>query len=358
MARSRSGARLVAAAAAFLLPVVFSTSVSANAWSPRVAVLLVLAAVGLPRLVPLLRSDARSVALAAVAFVAVAALATALSPQPILSLFGLYNWGTGLLFVVILVGAWALGTSVDEPGVALVEKALIAGILVNAGVAVIQGAFSLDADPFTRYEGRAAGLLGNPVHLGTLMLGGLALVLPRVRINGARWGAVTVIVAAALQLSGSRFALGLAVVVAVLTVVRWRREALLAVGALVLGLLLGIGIGAGGGTTSGSGRVQAGGESVGATARVRAWAAADHAIADQPLLGSGPGRFRAATSRYRDVALVHAEGADRLFVDAHNIFVEYTTTTGILGVIAFAVWLAMACRRAKGPFLNFALLVL
>ena len=55
---------------------------------------------------------------------------------------------------------------------------------------------------------------------------------------------------------------------------------------------------------------------------------------------------------------MHAEGADRLFVDAHNIFVEYATTTGILGVIAFAVWLAMAGRRARGPFLGFALLVL
>src|SRR5437763_16844795 len=122
MARSRSGARLVAAAAAFLLPVVFSTSVSAGAWSPRVAVLLVLAAVGLPRLVHVLRSDARSAALAAVAFVAVAALATVLSPQPVLSLFGLYNWGTGLLLVVVLVDAWALAASLDGPAGALAAK--------------------------------------------------------------------------------------------------------------------------------------------------------------------------------------------------------------------------------------------
>src|SRR5207302_6183150 len=117
------------------------------------------------------------------------------------------------------------------------------------------------------------------------------LVLPRVRTGAARWGAVTVIVAAALQLSGSRFALGLAVVVAVVALVRWRRGALLAVAALVLGLLLGVGIGATGGATTGSGRVQAGGESVGTTARLQVWASARHAIADDPLLGSGPGRF-------------------------------------------------------------------
>jgi tetratricopeptide (TPR) repeat protein len=90
---------------------------------------------------------------------------------------------------------------------------------------------------------------------------------------------------------------------------------------------------------------------VGATARLRAWASAGHAIGDHPLLGSGPGRFRAATSAYRDLALVHAEGADRRFIDAHNLAVEYATTTGLLGVAALAAWLFAACRRARGPLL-------
>src|SRR5438270_6468323 len=151
MASSRSGTRLVAVATAFLVPVVFSTSLSSQVWSPRVALLLVLAAFGLPHLFPLLRSDARRPALAALAFLVVAAIATALSPQPILSLFGLYEWGTGLLFVAVLVGAGALGASVDQAGVPAVETALIAGILVNAVVALIQGAFALNVSPFTRY---------------------------------------------------------------------------------------------------------------------------------------------------------------------------------------------------------------
>jgi O-antigen ligase len=358
VAQSRSGARLVAVVAAFLLPVVFSTSVSAQAWSPRAAVVLVIAAFGLPRLVPLLRSEARRPTIAAIAFLAVAALATALSSQPILSLFGLYNWGTGLLFVAALVGAWALGTSVDAGGVEMVERALIAGILVNAVVAVVQGALALDVAPFTRYEGRAAGLLSNPVYLATLMAGGLALVLPRVRANAARWGTATVVVAAALELSGSRSALVLAILVGVVTLVRERRRAAGAVAALVLGLLLGVVIGAVGGATSGSGRVQAGGESVGTTARLQAWATAAHAVADHPVLGAGPGRFRAATSKYRDLALVRAEGADRLFVDAHNMAVEYATTTGIVGLAALALWLCFGSQRARGPLFGFFLLVL
>jgi len=358
MARSRSGSRLVAAAIAFLLPVVFSTSVSAQVWAPRAALLLVLLAFGLPQLIRLLRSDARRAALAGLAFLVVAAVATGLSAQPVLSLLGLYDWGTGLLFVAVLIGAWALGTSLDAGAVPSVEGALIAGVLVNAVVALVQGAFALDTVPFTRYEGRAAGLLGNPIYLGTLMVGGLALVLPRVKNNPVRWGAATTLVAAAAQLSGSRFALGLALVAAVVTLVRGGRPALLAAGAVGVGLLLGVGIGAAGGATTGAGRVEAGGGTVNTAGRVHAWASAGHAIVDHPVLGSGPGRFRAATSRYRDLALVHAEGGDRLFVDAHNVFVEYATTTGILGVTAFAIWLALVCRRAKGPLLGFALLVL
>ena len=356
-APSRSGVRLVAVAMAFLLPVVYSTSVAAQAWTPRVALVLVLGAFGLPRLSLLIRSDARPAALAAIAFLAVAALATALSPQPILSVFGLYNWGTGLLFVAALVGAWALGASVDGAGTEPVENALIAGVLVNAIVAVVQGGFSLGVDPFTRFEGRAAGLLGNPVYLATLAAGGLALVLPRVNSNLARWGSATVLVAAALELSGSRSALAIAVVVGIVMLVRERRNAIRPVAALALGLVLGAMIGFAGGATTGSGRVQAGGESVGTTARLHLWASAGHAVANRPVLGSGPGLFGAATSRYRDLALVHAEGADRRLVDAHNVVVEYATTTGLLGLSAVGVWLFLACRRAAGPLLWFAVLV-
>ncbi len=65
MASSRSGNRLVAVAMAFLLPVAFSTSVAAQVWSPRAALLVVLAAFGLPRVFQLLRSDARGPTLAA-----------------------------------------------------------------------------------------------------------------------------------------------------------------------------------------------------------------------------------------------------------------------------------------------------
>ncbi|MDP9073340.1 MAG: hypothetical protein M3N98_04030, partial [Actinomycetota bacterium] len=46
---------------------------------------------------------------------------------------------------------------------------------------------------------------------------------------------------------------------------------------------------------------------------------------------------------------------DRLASDAHNIFVEYLTTTGLLGLGALVVWLVAATRSARGWLLVAAL---
>src|SRR5205085_7024689 len=94
--------------------------------------------------------------------------------------------------------------------------------------------------------------------------------------------------------------------------------------------------------------------------RVETWLSARHVLARHPFLGSGPGRFRAATSRYRTLRLVRAGGADRLFADGHNLAVEYAVTTGLPGLALLGVWLALAVRRAgwRPPLAGFALVVL
>jgi tetratricopeptide (TPR) repeat protein len=94
--------------------------------------------------------------------------------------------------------------------------------------------------------------------------------------------------------------------------------------------------------------------------RLETWLSARHAVAERPVLGSGPGRFRAATSRFRTLRLVRAEGADRLFVDAHDLPVEYAVTTGLPGLALLLGWLALAVRRAgwRSPLGGFALIVL
>src|SRR5205823_4892762 len=135
-------------------------------WSPRAVVVLVLAAAGLPVLVrlALVRSDVRWPAWAAAGFVAWAGLSTALSPHPQLALLGHYNQGTGLLFVAGLAGAWALGSASGDGGRMLVERAVLLGALVNAGIAVLQTAVNLDRLHLGLVDDRAPALLGNSVH--------------------------------------------------------------------------------------------------------------------------------------------------------------------------------------------------
>ncbi|MBV8160790.1 MAG: O-antigen ligase family protein [Acidimicrobiia bacterium] len=359
MTPSRSPVALAAAALAFLLPVLYSPSVEGASWTARAALVLFLIAIGLPRIVPLFRTSARAASIAAVAFLALAGISTLLADRPALSLYGPYNWGIGLLFIAALVAAWALGTGLSSDDLPLLEQALVAGVCVNAVVALVQGGVALDVVPFTRYEGRAAGLLGNPVHLGTLCAAGLVLLVPRIQSAPMRWAPVGALVAAAVELSGSRFALGLAIVIALVALFRTKGLAgVTAAAAIGLGLVLGVGIGVAGGATTGAGRIQSGGGSGGVTARLHAWASAGRAVADHPVLGAGPGRFSAATSKYRDLALVRSEGPDVRYVEAHNFVVEYLTTTGVLGLAALATWLALAARRARGPLLWFAAVVL
>ena len=349
-AERRTGLDLVAAAAAFLVPVAYLPLVDAPFWSPKAAVVLPAAAVGLTRLPRLLRTGVRPAALAALAFLSVAAVSTASSDDVRQATFGLYNVGTGLVFVLALVGCWALGASVTTGG----RRSVVVGLVAGTGLSCAVGALQLVVDlgvPFlgSPEGGRATGLAGNPVHLAALALGVVALAA--VQAAERAWWLVAVGAgAAAIQLSASRFALLLLLpLVLALAARRGLRPAALVLAAMVVGLSAGGAVTSlGGEGTSSSGRVAALAASRGGfTARLETWSSSAHAVAERPVLGAGPGRFRAATSPHRTLALARAEGPDRLFEDGHNLAVEHAVTTGVLGVLALGAWLALATRAVR-----------
>jgi hypothetical protein len=122
---------------AFLLPIVFAPQVFAWFFTPKAALALVALGPGLVVAVRLGCARDRA-ALGALAFLLVAALATALADVPTLALLGSYLWGNGLLFVALLVGAWALGRTLAPAGRDLLGIALVGAALVNAGIAWLQ----------------------------------------------------------------------------------------------------------------------------------------------------------------------------------------------------------------------------
>ena len=347
-------------AIAGLLLVVASPQVYATHWTPKAALALVVIGPGLVAALSAARARDRA-SIAAIGFLATATLATITSPAPLMSLVGLYNHGTGLLFVAAVVGMWALGRRLSTTAVARLELVLIAAATLNAVMMWIQNSRAFHGAVFTLVDGRPPGLLGNPVHAAALLLGAFALLLERWRAvpeaggGDARGIAVVglgALFASALELSGGRIGLAVFVIVAVVGALRlgWRRGAILIV-AMVIGL--GVASLAVDDGTGAAARVATSGDSP-LAGRVDRWRMAEPAVRARPLLGVGPGLYRRGTSPFATLASARAFGADSLNIDAHNLVVEYAVTTGILGVIALLGWLLLAVRGTRGGLAWFA----
>jgi O-antigen ligase len=345
-------------ALAFVLPLLFLTSVAVPSWTGRHALLALEAAVGLPAALALTRGPVRVPTFAALAFAAWIAISAVAAPDHTTAFWGLFGWGTGALFALAVVGCWAAGVAAGPAGAAWIERGLLAAAGINAAVAVLQSLTSLSTLQLDLVDGRPAGLMGNPVFLGGLCAGAVWLAARPAQARLLPRLALVVLLVAGTELSGSRLALALAALVVVVIVATGAlRAAVVVAGCVALGIAAGALIGHVGTATT----VTARGEvSSGARPRVETWLSARHAIARDPLLGSGPGRFRAATSPYRTLRLVRAEGADRLFADAHNLPVEYAVTTGLPGAMLMLLWLALVVRRAgwRAPLAGFGLVVL
>src|ERR1035441_2454972 len=108
----------------------FSPKVSSGTFTPKFAVLLLFAAVGVVPLFRLVRerSPLRWPARAAVAFLAVALVSALISPSPNIGFFGLFLWGTGWLFWLGAAGAFAIGASLGPND----RQWLFGGLLVGA----------------------------------------------------------------------------------------------------------------------------------------------------------------------------------------------------------------------------------
>lgn len=354
-----SGIGLFAAAVAFLWPLAYSPALYSPVWGPKYAFALIVAGIGLPLLI---RERTRA-GIAAVIFLGIATLSTLLSDNPLLSLVGPWNWGTGLLFVASLVGAWALGRALTEVDRRLLEAALFTSLAVIAALALLQMTVNLSAFDQQLVYGRSTALQGNPVFLGGALTVGLFLATHRFARRGAVWGIALILFAAAMAVAQGRVSLVLAAL-APLAVARfggWRRAAF-AVVFIASGWLLGVGATVGSSVEAAPGSRVTGdaGEAASAAVesytarqgigpRIETWWTSRHAVLDRPLLGSGPGRFWAATVPYRTLRSAR-HSFSIYYSDPHNFVVEYLTTTGVLGALALLAWLFLAARTAGGPF--------
>jgi hypothetical protein len=350
-----SGLGVFAAVGAAAICLAFSPKVNSVTFTPKFAVVLLFAAVGIVPLARLVRSASplRWPARAAVAFLAVALVSALVSPSPHIGFFGLYLWGTGWLFWLGAAGAFAIGASLGPKDRRWLLAGLLVGAVGSALVAVFQIVKNVPTAGLSLYDGKQAdAFLGNPIHLEALLLGGLALVLGRACRSPLRWGAVVLLLGVGLEFTFERFAL----VILVLLVL----YALYAYGArrgATFALLVGVGYGIaylGGGSGLGS-RVTSGTSETTFGLRLRVWLQGAHYLLHHPLLGAGPGQLRTAMDSSATLSFYQHVLAGRALTDGHDIFVEVAVTTGFLGLACFLVWLFGTVRiAARCGFLGFA----
>lgn len=349
---------LAAAVAAALLPTAFSPAVLSWTFTPKLAVLVVVAAIGAVPLVRLARSSHVSwAARGAVAFLAVALISTLLSPSISVGFFGLFEWGTGWLFWFGCAGAFALGAQLRHDQLRL----LVGGIMFAAGANSLVAILQVAAHPggvLGLYEGvQADGLLGNPIHLEALLVGVLALIAGRATVGASRmlWWPMVLLVSAALELTLERAAVPIMLVILLASLVIYgvRRAApyavLSVVGYASVYVSAGSGLGA---------RVAAGTSSTTYGTRFKIWSLAVRSLAHHPLLGIGPGQLVSDIAPHLTESFAAHLGPGTLPTDSHDFLIEVLATTGVLGFLAFVAWLGGACLKARGPFLACAVCML
>jgi hypothetical protein len=365
-----------AAVGVFLLLIADLLNLSTASWIPKEAVLAVLGAAGLPLLVARAvgRGARRSAgetwaARFAVGFVIAASIATVGTLVPVgLAIGGLYDSGTGLVFLVAVAGCWALGSAATHTDRRLIESALVAGAALNAGVVVLQTFRDLGPLGLASYHGLPTGLLGNPVYTGPVMVSALAVVAVRLGRDPLRWGALAVFLGLAIGMSTERLPALLTVGLGVWRIAASRkgtvrgdssrRHAWLfaggTLGAIVCGSVIARAVGAGSGVVS---QVASSTATETYGQRFHVWADGLRAIATHPLFGAGPGQFAAATLPHWTLADARIFGTSYLD-DGHNLFVDVAVTTGLIGLAVFAGWLVSAFAGRRGPLVAVAVVLL
>ncbi|NNF63898.1 MAG: hypothetical protein HKN07_06530 [Acidimicrobiia bacterium] len=347
-------------ASAAVAIVIWGVLVSPNAvvpsWSYRSAFLPLAIAIGIPAVISAVSGRHRIAAYSGLAFIGLATISTVLSSNPDLSATGRYGVAGGLVFTAALIGAWGIGLGASDRQTT-VAKTIGVVVAVNATIGVVQVLTDPSIPAFQLINGRAAALVGNPVHLAALITAGLAMLAFTVQ----RWTPSWFLAAGALAFSAQSTGTRLTLIVIPLIVL----FAALKLGVkrgLVFALIVLAATGAGtvvlDDPTTASSVERLASTAGEANERIETWKAAVGAITAKPLTGWGPGLFLDATAPEQSQELAAATADSTLFVDGHNLAVEYAVTTGLLGVVALGMFIGFSLLKARGPLLAFVLVLL
>lgn len=340
------------------LPLLYSTSVAYPFSSPKLAALgaavaLGAVAVALPSKARLGGAGGLRVALLVLA-AGLATVALAFSPVAGVSFWGRHDQEVGYLAILASLGACAMGTAflpVIGRWPRLLDLALLpAGLLALLSIWIVAGL------PVPGYyignTGTGPALtMGNPTHVGAFLAAMFAFALSRaIHTTGQR--RVFLIASALLIFVGAVISGSLAAMIALAAGafwvswnalrgrgrIRWLIPSVTLV-ILAMGLLLGSVLP--GSLLTNAFTVQGG-------ARMQTYWIAIKTIAAHPLLGVGPANFQSAVLSHLTPELVHTTYSAGVAADAHDWFLEFGATYGLLFVVVLASILVTPLVRSTG----------
>ena len=333
-----------------LLLVAFAPDLMFGSWTPRMVLVMAATPLGLVLLAALCRRrDAAAIVLAGALVWTL--LCSGLSPFGRLALTGTVGRDLSALTVVGSSSFWAIGRMSSERGVQMLERVVLWGVAAGAVVGVAQVVFAVDTGPLALASGRPIGFMTNPVYFGATCAAGLAVGVALWSETSWRWVVAPLFVSGvAASLSGSRVALGAAVVVvAALAVLRRTRAvvvgALVGVTSLVAGVLLDRTVGAGRNAADRLASGAGGG-------RATVWRYGLEAFADRPLVGYGFGEFRPAVQGRFSSEFVRDFAAEEItqpWFDPHNAVITVLVAVGVVGFLLFFGWVLVWGRGVRGP---------
>lgn len=330
-----------------VLPPVFFES-----WTPRFAVVIAAAPIGVLLLVAQVRRRdlAATLLAAAVVWTVLAAFTTGAVRS---ALLGFVGRELSALVLIAVAGLWSVGRVMSQPGRAMLAWTVLLGAALSAAVGVIQVVADVQSGPFSLLADRPIGLVPNPVYFGAVCASGLAL---GVRMwTPTNWRVVVgpvVVLGFATTLSGSRVALLSAGVSVLAVAALYGRSthhlaALTALGSMGLGTLLDWGVGTGRDSIS-----RLSDEPTTSAGRLDVWRYAMDAWLERPLTGYGFGRFRPAVQDRFTLDFVRATAQDettQAWFDPHNAVIAVLLAVGVVGLLLFGSWFAVAASTIRGP---------
>jgi O-antigen ligase len=289
------------------------------------------------------------IAAAAVAWMSLAAL---LSGNPLASLKGYVGEDGTALIVLGGFALWALARRMSVDGVRFLIPVVLAGLTIQAGIAVLQHFVQADTGMLALFARRSTGFTANPVYLGGLMAAAFSLTAHLIgRGRHLLWAVAGMFLfATALGLSGSRVALAAALAASAPAAWRLRHDLRQTASipiALIAGQFASVALANFGDGRSSTDRL---GETSSSEGRIDHWVAAWDAFLERPIAGFGPNRFRAAVQEHVDASYFRAAGSDAdVLVDAHNVVIGTTISVGVVGLVLFGAFAVWTIRRVRGP---------